>query len=801
MTESIRSKSVADTDFYLGGVIDPTTGDRTDRRLEYEASDLTTHGVIVGMTGSGKTGLGVIFLEEALRSGIPTLVLDPKGDMTNLLLAFPHLAPSDFRPWVDEAEAKREGKSPDELAAETAALWKRGLKSWDLDGDDIADLREKAGFTIYTPGSTAGVPLNVIGSLHAPDLDWDSEGETIRDEIEGFVSGLLGLVGIDTDPLSSREHILLANIVEHAWRNGEDLGLEALLGRVHKPPLRKLGVFEVDTFFPEKARLALAMRLNALAASPAFEEWRAGPALDPGTMLWDEDGTPQAAILYLAHLSDEERQFVVTMALSRLITWMRSQPGSSDLRALIYMDEVFGFVPPTAAPPAKKPILTLMKQARAFGIGMLLSTQNPVDLDYKAMSNAGTWAVGRLQTERDKARILEALESARGDSDVATLDRLISGLDKRQFLLHSTRSDEPTVFTTRWAMSYLRGPLTRDQVAELMGDDDRRSIEPDEPVTTPDPPDDAGTTVMPDVADGVATAHLDPAAPWADRVGAEAGGSHHTAALAVRVSMTFDDRYAGVDHTEQWEAVYHPLDGDLDPGRALVVDHDDRDFSGDAPADATYSLPDSPIGMKSWFRDAERAIEEHLYRTRKVEVLRNPTLKLYSRIGETPEEFAERCRTVAEAEADKEIARIRDRFEDKADTLRERIEEANRRVDAAALEVDTRRQEEMASGAGTLIGVLLGRKSTSSMSTAASKRSLTRKAEQRLKTARAEVTDEIEDLEELETELLEEVAEISEEWSDKAGDIETLEIGLEKSDVALQQMTLVWVPQRPEAHT
>jgi hypothetical protein len=786
-------------DLYLGGVIDPSSGNRTDELLEYEASDLTTHGVIVGMTGSGKTGLGVIFLEEALRSGIPTLVLDPKGDMTNLLLTFPDLAPSDFRPWIDEAAAKREGKSPDDLAEDTADLWKRGLASWDLDGGDIADLRDKAGFAIYTPGSSAGVPLNVIGSLQAPDLDWEADGETIRDEIEGFVSGLLGLVGIDADPLSSREHILLANIIEHAWRNGEDLGLEALLGRVHKPPIRKLGVFEVDTFFPEKDRMALAMKLNALAASPAFEEWRAGPALDPGALLWDEDGRPQAAILYLAHLSDDERQFVVTMALSRLITWMRSQPGSSDLRALVYMDEVFGFVPPTASPPAKKPILTLMKQARAFGVGMLLSTQNPVDLDYKAMSNAGTWAVGRLQTERDKLRILEALESARGDSDLDTLDRLISGLDKRQFLLHSTRSDEPVAFTTRWAMSYLRGPLTRDQVAELVGTDDRRKIRPAEPEAAPQPAagDDATTVVAPAVADGIAVAHLDPAAPWAGQVAAEVGGTHHTAALAVRVSLTFDDRNAEVDHTEQWEAVYHPLDGDLDPTEAIAVDHDERDFSGEPPAGATYSLPEAPIGTKSWFSDAERAIEEHLYRTRKVEILRNAELKLYSRIGETAEEFAARCEAAAEEEADKEIATIRDRFEGKAEDIRERIEEANRKVDAAALDVDTRRQEEMASGAGTLIGVLLGRKSTSSMSTAASKRSMTRKAEQRLETARAKVTDEIEDLGQLEEDLLEEVGEIRSEWADKAAGVETLEIGLEKSDISLDQMTLVWVPDKP----
>jgi len=459
------------TDFYLGGPIDVATGDRIeDQRTDYDASDLTTHGVIVGMTGSGKTGLGVIFLEEALRSGLPALVIDPKGDMTNLLLTFPELRPADFRPWIDEAAATKDGKTPDEAAEATADLWRNGLAGWGLSGNDIAALRKRAGFAIYTPGSTAGIPLNVIGSLDPPSLDWDEDAETLRDEIQGFTSGLLGLIDVDADPIASREHILIANLIEHAWRNGRAIDMATLLGWLQRPPVRKLGVFEIDTFYPESERIELAMKLNGLMASPSFATWMEGESLDIPSLLWNEDGRPQGAILYIAHLSDEERQFVVTLVLSKLITWMRSQAGSGELRMLTYMDEVFGFVPPTAAPPAKKPILTLLKQARAFGVGMLLSTQNPVDLDYKAMSNAGTWCIGRLQTERDKARIVEALSSARGDVDVAELDDRISGLGKRRFLLHNTRGKEPQVFATRWAMSYLRGPLTREQIETLTTD-------------------------------------------------------------------------------------------------------------------------------------------------------------------------------------------------------------------------------------------------------------------------------------------------------------------------------------------
>ncbi|MFO7700434.1 MAG: DUF87 domain-containing protein, partial [Acidimicrobiia bacterium] len=416
--------------FYLGGPIAPDGSRITGESTEYDPSDLTTHGVIIGMTGSGKTGLGVVFLEEALRSGIPALIIDTKGDMTNLLLTFPSLAPHDFRPWIDEGAAARDGRSPDEEAAAEAEKWRGGLASWNLSGSDIGALRDRVDMTIYTPGSRAGVPLNVVGDLSVPSLSWDIDAETLRDGIGGYVSGLLGLIGVDADPMSSREHILLANLIEHSWRSDTDLTLESLIGQIITPPIRKLGVFEVDTFFPEKDRTALAMRLNGLLASPSFRTWMEGAPLDIETLLWKE-GRPRAAVIYLAHLSDSERQFIVTALFSGLITWMRSQAGSSELRALAYMDEVFGFVPPTAEPPAKKPILTMLKQARAFGVGLILSTQNPVDLDYKAMSNAGTWCIGRLQTERDKARVLEAVSAASGDVDVAGIDRQISGLGKR----------------------------------------------------------------------------------------------------------------------------------------------------------------------------------------------------------------------------------------------------------------------------------------------------------------------------------------------------------------------------------
>src|SRR5688572_13166820 len=515
--------------------------------FEVDPRDLTTHGVIVGMTGSGKTGLGIVLLEEALSAGVPVLALDPKGDLGNLLLTFPDLAPASFAPWLEESQAREAGVSVEEHATQVAAQWQEGLAASGIGPERIRALRDSAELTIYTPGSSAGVPLNLIGSLRAPPLSWETDAETLRDEIEGTVTSLLGLVGVTADPLASREHVLLSNLVEHAWRAGRDLDLGALIGEIQSPPLRKLGVFEIDAFFPPQERTELALRLNALVASPSFASWGEGAPLDAAELLGGSPGKTRAAIVYLAHLSEQERQFAVTLILSKVVTWMRGLAGTSDLRALVYMDEVFGFVPPTAAPPAKKPILTILKQARAYGVGMVLATQNPVDLDYKAMSNAATWLVGRLQTERDKERVLEGLRSAAGDTDVGGLDKAVGGLEKRQFLLVSAHQQKPVVFSTRWTMSYMRGPLTKEQIELLM---QGHRPEPAAAAAVTERPA-GGQEAPPASSDG--SLYVQPSAPWLAQVGGTPNGTRVRPFLAARVSIRFDDATSDIDTTQEWE--------------------------------------------------------------------------------------------------------------------------------------------------------------------------------------------------------------------------------------------------------
>ncbi|MEP1122827.1 MAG: helicase HerA-like domain-containing protein [Ilumatobacter sp.] len=808
-------------DLFLGGTIDPATHERTTddatSHVSVATDQLTTHGVIVGMTGSGKTGLGVIVIEEALRAGLPVIAIDPKGDLTNLCLTFPDLAASDFRPWIDEAQAKNAERTPDQFAADQAALWANGLARWGLAGPDIGHLRSTADFTIYTPGSQSGVPMNIVGSLQVP-VDM-SDAEVVNDEIDGYVSGLLGLVGIESDPLSSREHILLTNLVNHSWTEGRALDLMTLVGQIASPPIRKLGVFELDQFFPAADRMKLAMQLNGLLASPAFAAWAAGPPLGIDSMLFGPDGTPRCAIVTTAHLSDDERQFVTSLILSKLVTWMRRQSGTTDLRAMLYMDEVAGYLPPTANPPTKRPIMLLMKQARAFGVGVVLSTQNPVDIDYKAISNAGTWMIGRLQTEQDKSRLLDGMSSAAGGVDLTAIGDTISGLGKREFMLRRAGQDLPEVFTTRWAMSYLRGPMTRDQIERITGPGEAEeqtatapeasSGVPGQPTPVPgvvapgrDPNDDE-SAVMPEVADGTAVRWADVAAPWLAEVGGDTRGPTLAAAAVARVHLRYDETKADLIHDDEFECVVFPLAEQVDVAAMIRVDYDDRDLRTEAPSGAVYRLTEAKLANRTYWSGLEKAIRDELVRTSTVDIGMNTSLKLYGRPGETSEAFEARCLKVADDQADAEIAKLRDKYETKVKRLRDQIDGLGDKIELLEEQSKSTRNSELLSTAGSVLGGLLGgRKSRGGMlggllgraGTAARRRGSTNAAGERVDAAENKLERLHLDVEELEADLAEEIIEIDERWMSTAKEIGTLSVGLEASDVKVAQLSLTWIP-------
>ena len=801
--EGLYVGELTDTEHHAGGTavgIDP--------------ADLTTHGVIVGMTGSGKTGLGIVALEEALRAGIPILAIDPKGDIADLLLTFPNLATEDFAPWVPAGQD----------AATVAGQWRDGLTAAGISAADIGALRSAHQLTVYTPGSTAGVPLDIVGSLAPPPSGADAEA--VHDEAEAVTQGLLGLVGITSDPMSGREHVLIANLIESAWAAGETLDLATLVVRVGDPPMRKLGVIDIETFFPKSDRTALMLSLNGLLASPSFAAWGSGQPLDIASLLWAPDGSARGSVISIAHLSDGERQLVVSRVLSKLVAWMRSQPGSTTLRVLVYMDEVYGFVPPSAAPPAKKPILTLYKQARAFGVGVILATQNPVDLDYKAISNAGTWLIGRLQTERDKARLLEGLSAADGSTDLSSVGDTIAALAKREFLLHQVGKGAPRSFSVRWAMSYLAGPISKDRIAQLPG----MSV-PTQPVPTPvTPPAAAPATatataapataapapaanaaappapvqddeslVMPPVADGTIVRYVDPGAPWLSQVGGTSGGRRLQAAVAIRCTLRFDDTASGLADSEVWEAVIPELTDSPTPETAIPLDYDDRDLVTAAPAGTAYVLPVVSLDRSAYFTGIQTALKNWLVANRTTKIQANRKLKLYSRPGESDADFAARCQAAADSQADAEADKIRQRLEAKRDRLKELVDDAQLKAQQLQEQSATSRNSELLSGAGSVLGALFGgRSSVRSISGAVNRvatgRARTQRTNDRVEAALARADQKGADLADIEQQLTDELADIHDKWVDVATTIETLDVALEKSDVTIEQLALVWLP-------
>ena len=800
-------------DLRIGAVLDPTTKERTDDATVIGSADLTTHGVIVGMTGSGKTGLGIVLLEECLSAGIPTLLIDPKGDLTNLCLTFPSLAPTDFEPWVNDSDVAKAGVSTAEFAAQQATTWRDGLADWGVAPDRIAALRAAVEFEVYTPGSEAGRQLNIVGSLAAPAPGTSTED--MADEIDSYVTSLLSMLGITADPLSSREHILLSTLIQRAWAAGEDLDLATLLAQVQQPPIRKLGVLDLEQFFPAADRTTFAVRLNGLLASPGFATWMAGDPIDIESMLHTPDGRPRCAIVTTSHLSDEQRQSVTALILAKLVTWMRRQSGTSDLRALLYMDEVAGYLPPTANPPTKKPIMLLLKQGRAFGMGVVLSTQNPVDVDYKALSNAGTWLIGRLQTEQDKARLLDGLKSASGGVDLSAAADTISSLGKRQFMVKRVGTDQPALTNTRWAMSYLRGPLMRSEITRLsdtgLVTTRGGTSAPSAPTSTtpapvdaaaapatsstsaPDPradvaPGENESPVMPTIAAGIPVAFLDPAAPWA-AAGLGAGTRLQAAAVA-RVRLRYDDTKAALVHDEEYEAVLVPLSAYPSMADLREVDYDDRDLLPAAPAGALYELPPIEVTKKPWWTELKRSLTEHLVSTRRIQIQANPELKLYSRVGESPEEFALRCTQVAGEKADAAIAALQRKYETKLRSLQTRADTA------AGAAARAQAQHDMQHGTTAQVttilgGIFGGRRSRSAIVTEAKRAAA---SEGRVDAARQKADAVYDQIHALEAELQAEVVDLDAQWTAKAEAIQTLDIPLEKSDVTVADLRLVWVP-------
>jgi len=817
--------------FYLGKEYDVAEGRVLDRLVMYDARDLTTHGVCVGMTGSGKTGLCISLLEEAALDGVPALIIDPKGDMTNLLLSFPELAAQDFRPWINPDDARRKGLDEDAYAAQQAEQWRRGLAEWGQDGGRIRMLREAADMVIYTPGSDAGVSVSMLQSFAAPRLIWQDHAELIRERVSGTVSALLGLIGVEADPVRSREHILLANIVEHFWRQGQDLDLARLILAVQDPPVRQLGVFDVDTFYPAKDRFALAVSLNSLVAAPSFRSWLQGQPLDISGFLSTPEGRPRHSIFYLAHLSDPERMFFVTMLLNQVTTWMRTLSGTTSLRALLYMDEIAGFFPPVANPPSKAPMLTLLKQARAFGLGVLLTTQNPVDLDYKGLTNTGTWFIGRLQAERDKLRLLDGLQSVTPGAglDRASLDRLISGLDKRVFLLHNVHAGGPLTFYTRWAMSYLRGPLTRPQVRTLMVDRrpeeapvsptvarepvevvspsvggarreatvDRVAVStaPQRPSTPPPLPRGQRPVFLP-VRRGATAARLDLETTLRRPVEIVGEQLVYEPAVVATASVRFVDQRRGVDVSESYCFVGPPPDrpGKLDWGGLPEAPVSPDELGHEPEVGAVFAPLPETLNESPEFTALRRDLAEYLYRSKSLRLLYHRELDFYSRPGESEREFHMRLQQEARERRDQEVDALAARYAKRLDAVERRLRRAEDRLTQKRALAEAHSRETIVSVGESILGMFLGRRSARVATTALSKHRQSTSARLAAEQSEEEVKRLREEIEGLQKELAAETQAVRERWEAALSSLEEYRVTPRRIDVVVDVVTLGWAP-------
>ncbi len=813
-----------DGKLYLGRTFDLEAGQVTDQPLLYDPDDLTTHAFVVGMTGSGKTGLCIDLLEEAALQGIPALMIDPKGDITNALLHFPELRPEDFAPWVNADEARREGKSLAQVAAETADLWRNGLAKWDISPERIRALQNAAHFAIYTPGSDAGIPISILASLKAPDIPWEHNKELIREKISGTVTALLGLVGMtEIDPVRSREHILLSNIFEHAWSQGKDLDLGELIMQTQSPPFEKLGVFDVETFFPSKERFELAMLLNNILAAPAFQTWIEGQPLDIGGLLYGADGRPRHSVFYIAHLSDAERMFFVTLLFSAVETWMRTQTGATSLRALLYFDEIFGYLPPTAAPPSKQPLLRLLKQARAFGVGLVLVTQNPVDVDYKALSNMGSWFIGKLQTDRDKQRLLDGLESASGGAmDRGDYDRLISALDKRVFLLHNVHEKKPVLFHTRWAMNYLAGPLTRVQIPalnRLTGAEmtTAPSVAPTPGAATlsaaevpaPSPaaletPDLPGSVTPPAVPRGVDEVYLpnnltlSQAARLARRdlpPDAEAVGLLYRPVLLAQAAVRFLQRKYNLDYEARKTALVIEPDR---RGRVRWEDHesmplDPRALDRHPAPGARFASLESPLSDGKTLKSLRADFVDWIYRTMTVDVRANEALKIYAGPNVSQAEFRRMVSEAAREARDAEKDKVRAKYEKTIARLKDRLQREERELAQDEAEYQQRKMEELGTHAENLASLLgLGRKRR--LTTSLTKRRLTEQAKADIEESKQAIAEYRQEIARTEQEMRDALEEIDRKWAEIAEEESDIPVSPYKKDILLELFGVAWMP-------
>ncbi len=710
--------------FYLGKNV------RTKSYELLDAKELTTHAVCVGMTGSGKTGLGIALLEEAALDKIPAIIIDPKGDVADLALAFPNLLPEDFAPWVENEDP-----------ASVAKLWRDGLAKWDEKPERIQKYKDAVELTIYTPASTKGIPLSIINSFQAPP---EEERPGV---LMSLTSSLLGLLGINADPIKSKEHILIATIIDKAWKEGKELDIATLIKEIQKPPFTTIGALALDTFYPPKERMELSISLNNLLASPGFQSWMEGEPLDIQRLLYTDGAKPKLSIISIAHLSDAERMFFVTLLLNKVLSWMRLQPGTSSLRALLYMDEIFGYFPPTSMPPSKIPMLTLLKQARAYGLGVVLVTQNPVDLDYKGLANCGIWFIGKLQTDRDKKRVIEGLN---GQIDDTMLDQV----GNRTFILRSVYKKEPELFQTRWTLSYLKGPLTLNQIATL----------------TVKKPVSKAPALPAQVVAGV------------DEYYAVSNETkEYIPKQLLKAKLHYVDAKNRVDF---WQTVLYAFDQEAAWG--TKIDVESIEMRNSPEEGATFEPLTSSL-------QTESAAKDLLYQNQTLDLFRAVSCNLSSKCEESESDFRARAALVLREKRDAEIQKIKEKYQAKISSIQEKMKRATNQIEAKQQKSWLGKTQGLISFGAAVLGVFMGRKSLSKAESTLRSAGRIAKESQDVSRAQESYGELQAELDALQKQMEDELPRL--QVDPQTIELEKLSIRPRKSDIVIEKRAILWWPK------
>ena len=761
--------------------------------LVYQNKDLLTHAAIIGMTGSGKTGLGVTLLEEAAIDAIPSIIIDPKGDMTNLLLNFPELNPSDFEPWLDDSEVSNSGGTKEELAIKVSNSYKEGIQRDFQDLSRVKKLKDSADFTIYTPGSSAGIQVSILSSFKAPTIEILEDMELFSNIINSTVHSILSLIDNKSDE-TSKESILLASIFTSYFKEQRDLTLEELITLIVTPPFSKIGVFDLETFFPQSDRLKFALKINTIIASPSFSSWLEGESLDISKMLYSQSGKAKVNIFSIAHLNDSQRMFFVTILLNQILAWMRRQEGTTSLKALLYMDEIFGYFPPQANPPSKQPMLTLLKQARSFGIGVILSTQNPVDIDYKGLSNIGTWFIGRLQTKQDIEKVIDGLSSASEKGlNKQELSLALGTLAKRNFIMKNINEEHIKTFETRWALSYLKGPLSKDAIKKLMENKKNNS-----PKNLEEKKSEVNEPFI-DVSKGKSKPVIVSSIKEKYSYSSQNNAYYMQGYLLFSCSVHYLYTLKNVDLKENINFKIY-----LDE-KATEINFDEKEdvliYSFDEKEKTNsfyYELP-SFIQNEKELKLLERDFADYVYRNFKLTLYKNDTLKISSKQYESLDDFKIRIQDRLNEQIDEKIENLKQKFEKENTLLEQKISKLFEKLKKEEQDSISATTNSIISIGTSILGAFFGKSSKTAIvsKVATSSRGVSKALKERsdIKTVQGEI-DALQSLQDgLEEKLKIEIEKINDEFNISKYTIDEFFIKPKRTDIYDIKIELLWQEQ------